>query len=360
MVVLGSVHEDHGAVFTERGGRRVVAHYGRPERAHRAVRNGVGVIERPCGVVVLTGTDRHDFVDNSVSNPVPRDDGTGEYALLLNPDGSIALDMYVFDAGDRLLVLTAPGEAETLAADWSEKTFIQDVTIVNATDEFAVFGVHGPTATEKIASVFSVTTPDERLSFVRGRLGDKGVTVVRDDNLAGEEGFLVVARTDAAERVFDTLAVRGLNAAPFGWETWESLTLEAGTPLFESELAGRLPNDLGLDVAVDYEKGCFVGQEVISRIHNRGHPARRLVGLRPNAVPTPGATILADETEIGEVTRAVAAPSLDAPAAFALIDYTVETTEVRIQSEGNTIPATRASLPFVEGSARSSRLPHYD
>ena len=109
------------------------------------------------------------------------------------------------------------------------------------------------------------------LAFVR-TLGEVGVTVVRDDGRTAEEGYLVVCAAGEAEEAFDTLENRGQAAAPFGARTWETLTLEAGTPLFETELDGNLPNDLGVRNALDFEKGCYVGQEVVSRVENRGRP----------------------------------------------------------------------------------------
>ncbi len=153
MTVLEAVHEAHGGRFRTVGGRRVVDSYGRPERTHRAVRNVVGVCEFGYGVLVVTGEDRVEYVDNAVSNRVPDADGEGCYALLLDPQGAVETDMYVYNAGERLLVFTPPQRAAPLAEEWREKTFIQDVEISVATDDFAVFGVHGPKATEKIASV---------------------------------------------------------------------------------------------------------------------------------------------------------------------------------------------------------------
>jgi aminomethyltransferase len=358
MTILADVHAEHGATVEARGGRDAVAHYGKPERVHRAVRQGVGVIEHVPGVLVVTGEDRVEFVDNAVSNRVPQADGQGVYALLLDPQGRIETDMYVYNAGNRLLVFTPPGEAAPLAEEWREKTFIQDVDIAVATDDFGVFGVHGPQATEKVASVFAEGTPEEPLSFVRGSMGDPGVTVIRDDGLAGEEGYTVVCGADAAVDVFDSLENRGLNAAPFGYRTWEVLTLEAGTPLFETELAGEIPNVLGLRNAVDFEKGCFVGQEVVSRVENRGRSSRRLVGLLPEAVPDSGAAVFAGDEAVGEVTRAAGSPARGEPVALALVDFETEgSLSVRVDSEE--IDTSRADLPFVEGSERSARLPAY-
>lgn len=357
---LADVHDEHDATWTDRGGPRVVAEYGRPARAHTAVRNGVGVTERPVGVVTVEGADRYEFVDNAVSNAVPAADGQGVYALLLDPQGRVETECYVFTTDERLLVLTPPERAAPLADDWTEKTFIQDVTVSDASADFAVFGVYGPKATEKVASVTPAQTPATPLSFVRASMGDAGVTVVRDDGLTGEEGYLVVSGADAAVDVFDTLENRGLNAAPFGLSTWHSLTLEAGTPLFETELDGRIPNQLGLRNAIDFEKGCFVGQEVLSRIENRGELNRRLVGLTVEDVPDAGATVSLDGDAVGEVTRALVSPTREEPIALALVDADgIEEGAFTVEDESAEHGAAHADLPFVEGSERSARLPTY-
>ena len=351
-----AAHEGLGAEFVEYDGRQVVEDYGRPDSAHRAVRNGVGVIEMGYGVVEVTGSDRVEYVDNVVSNRVPAADGQGCYALLLDPGGKVRSDMYVYNAAERLLLFAPPSVAGEIAEEWAERTFIQDVEIREASTEFGVFGVHGPKSTEKVASVLNhAGAPEPALSFVRGSMADEGVTVIATDAPVGEEGYEVVCTADAAEEVFDTLLTRGLNAAPFGHRTWRSLTLEAGTPLFADELRGRIPNVLGLHNAIDYEKGCFVGQEVASRVENRGRPSRRLVGLEPDSVPEAGSEVTADGDEVGEVTRGDTSPSLSRPIALALVDFGLEAGTVEVDGK----EASVATLPFVEGSATSARLPSY-
>ncbi|MFB6127699.1 MAG: aminomethyltransferase family protein [Halolamina sp.] len=360
MTLAGADHADHGATFRTRGDREVVAHYGRPDRAGHAVRNGVGTIEMGYGIVVVEGEDRTDFVDNAVSNPIPATDGRGTYALLLDPQGRIETDMYAYEAGERLLVFTPPSRAAPLAEDWAAKTFVQDVTVREATEEFGVFGVHGANATEKVASVLDGASPNaEPLTFVRGSMHDAGVTVVTTDAPTGQEGYEVVCAAEDAPAVFDTLVTRGLNAAPFGYETWESLTAEAGTPLFPTELDGRVPNVLGLRNAVDFEKGCFVGQEVVSKVENRGRPSSRLVGLRPERTPTAGAAVFAGDESVGEVTRAADGVVVDGPLALALVDFDAPGEGLTVRVDGAEVPADRVPLPFVDGDPESARLPNY-
>ncbi|WP_255197887.1 aminomethyltransferase family protein [Halorarius litoreus] len=360
MTVVPDAHEAHGATFAEYDGRRVVDRYHNPERTHRAVRNGVGVIEMGYGVVELTGDDRVEFVDNAVSNQVPEEDGRGVYALLLDPQGAIRTDLYVYNAGERLLCFTPPAQAGWLADEWRENTFIQDVEIREASTDFGVFGVHGPTSTEKVASVLNgAASPEGHLRFVRGSMGDAGVTVIANDALCGEEGYEVVCTADAADEVFETLLTRGMNAVPFGYRTWNTLTLEAGTPLFDTELDGNVPNVLGLRNALDFEKGCYVGQELVSKIENRGQPSRRLVGLAVDALPEAGAAVFVGDSHVGDVTRAVDSPSREEPLALALVGYDADLDGVSVRVDGDEVDASHEPLPFVEGSDTSARLPAY-
>ncbi|WP_435098702.1 aminomethyltransferase family protein [Halarchaeum sp. P4] len=367
MTVVRDTHEAYGAVFEERGERALPRHFGRPARTHRAVRNAVGVTEHAYGVLVITGEDRREFVDNAVTNTVPDEDGRGTYALLLDPQAGIRTDMYVYEAGDRLLCFLPPETVQEVAEEWRENVFIEDVEIAEATDDFAVFGVHGPKATEKVASVLHQSgAPDAPLSFVRGEIYDHGVTVIRNDSTAGEEGFEIVVGADGASDVLDTLITRGLNAAPFGTQVWEALTLEAGTPVFPHDMQGQVPNVLGLRSALDFEKGCYVGQEVVSKVENRGQPSKCLVGLEfegdSEAVPAvgDGLDVRVDERTVGEVTRAAWGESVEAPVAFALVNFDLEADAVTVPTEDGAREADVVELPFVVGSDRSARVPRYD
>jgi len=360
MTLLGASHTDLGATFSTYGDRQIVDHYGRPAVAHRAVRNGVGVIEMGYGIITIEGDDRIEYVDNIVSNRVPEADETGCYALLLDPQGRIESDLYIYNAGERLLLFTPPQTAGEIVDDWSGKVFIQDVEIADATEQFAVFGVHGPQSTEKIASVLNhAGAPEPELHFERGSMNDAGVTVIASDNPTGEEGYEVICGVEDAPDVFETLLSRGLNAAPFGYRTWDSLTCEAGTPLFDSELSGRIPNTLGIRHALDFEKGCFVGQELVSKVENRGQPSSRLTGLTTDALVDAGATITADDSTVGEITRAVESPSVSEPIALAMINFDTPLVDLTVETAAGSVSAAEVDLPFVSGSADSLRMPSY-
>ena len=363
MPTLEEVHRGFGATFAERWGRQVVADYGRPERAHAAVRNAVGVIELPHGVLTVRGEDRIEYVDNVVTNRVPADDGRACHALILDPGGTVETELLVATATDRVLCLVSGDRAEPLAEEWREKIFIQDVEIETVTGDFVTAMVCGPRATERLASVYVGDVPRERFAFTRGTIAEEGVTVMRLDAPVGEETFAVVCRDEDGGRVFDALVSARGNATPFGLETWNTLTLEAGTPLFDTELEGRIPNAVGLRSALDFEKGCYVGQEVVSRIENRGTPPERLVGVNidpsSSGVPEPGAALFDGDATVGAVTRAARGPTVDGPIALATVEFDLEPADLSVRVDGGEVPCSVVELPFVEGSERSGRLPRY-
>ncbi|MCF2206248.1 aminomethyltransferase family protein [Halobacterium salinarum] len=344
MTVVRAAHEAHGATFREVAGRAVPVEYGRPDRTHRAVRNAAGVTEHAFDVVVATGEDAHEVVAAGVSGGVPTEDGRGAYVVVCD-DGRVRADGYVFATDDRLLGLVPAGEGDRVASRWRERAGSRDAAVTLSTGEFGTFGVHGPQATEKVASVLHrASPPEERLRFVRGEM-EGGVTVVRDDDLAGEEGYLVVCAAEDADDVFETLLVRGLNAVPFGRETWETLTLEAGTPLFASELAGRTLATLGL-ARLDGSDAAAAGE-----------PHRRLVGLAPDALPASEAAVYADGSRVGEVTRAAESPMRGDPLAFAVVSEWHG--ELSVAADGDRVDAAVVEPPFVDTGERSRRRPEY-
>jgi len=364
------------------GRRRVVDHYRKPaRRVGKAVRNVVGAIEMGYGVLAITGEDRVEFIDNAVSNRIPEADGQGVYALLLDPQGGIETDMYVYNADERLLVFLPPERTEAVAEDWASKVFIQDVTIDDISDELGVFGVHGPKSTEKVASVLGPGAPEKPLSFVRGSMVDAGVTVIASDAPLGEEGYEVVCAAEDAEEVLDTLLNRGLKRGPVRLpDVGRALARSRHAP-FEYELEGTVPNVLGLRNALDFEKGCYVGQEVVSRVENQGRPSRRLIGLDLDGLadatadidgdadpegydeilPSPGAAVFDGDEAVGEVTRAAVGPAAGDPIALAFARFDADLVDPTVRVDGEEVAATRSDLPFpsVDGSAQSARLPTY-
>jgi folate-binding protein YgfZ len=173
--------------------------------------------------------------------------------------------------------------------------------------------------------------------------------LVRSDE-TGVRGYDVMVAPEDAAAVRSALAAAGAIAAT--GEDVEAVRVESGRPLFGADMdAETIPLEAGLDDrAISRTKGCYVGQEVIVRVLDRGHGrvARRLVGLTldPSAgVPPPGAAIRSAGKEIGGVTSAVWSPSLARPIALGYVhrDFVEAGTAVLVQDAD----AVVAALPFV-------------
>lgn len=349
------------ATFTSVGGNDIPEGFARPERTHQAVRSGVGVTQHPFGLIKITGDDATTFLGDTVTCRLPVEEGDVTYGFLLDPDGLIEVDMYIANIGTGYLCVTSPGTATSLAEMLAERTFIQDVTVEDVSGGHAVFGVHGPMTETMLTSVMREGDPpsgDRPLS--RGGIREVGLTLIDIDAPTGETGVLVICETAGSAEVFDALINLGAAAVPFGYATWLDLTLEAGTPLFETELIGRSPNVCGqLGDTVDLSKGCFVGQEVVARTANLGTIRERIVGLTIEEVTDARVPLVDDGTSVGTLTRSADSPSLGRPIAMGVLDTRLEvgaTVEV-VDSGAN---ATVVDLPVVETGWTSVRLPRYE
>jgi folate-binding protein YgfZ len=182
----------------------------------------------------------------------------------------------------------------------------------------------------------------------RTRLAGMDALLVRSDE-AGIDGFDVIVNSSDEEAVTDSLLAAG--AVRVSETDAEVVRIENGRPRFGRDMdADTIPLEAGLeDRAISRSKGCYVGQEVIVRVQDRGHGrvAKRLVGLTLDAsagVPVPGARIVSGDREVGRVTSAVRSPALGRPIALGYVhrDFVAEGTGVSVEG----IPAHVTPLPF--------------
>jgi folate-binding protein YgfZ len=136
-----------------------------------------------------------------------------------------------------------------------------------------------------------------------------------------------------------------------GPAAFETLRIEAGTAAFPDDMGPSvLLPEVPFDDLVSQTKGCYIGQEVIVRIRDRGHVNRLLRGLvvEGDAIPEAGAAVGAGETEVGKVTSAAWSYALERPIALALVrrQHADAGTAVSVRVGEGTVPATVVDLPF--------------
>ncbi|MGH9409824.1 MAG: YgfZ/GcvT domain-containing protein, partial [Vicinamibacterales bacterium] len=257
----------------------------------------------------------------------------------------------VLELGDAILLDVPSPVAVQVREHLDRFIFNEDVQVEDVTASSAEFGLYGPAAAGVLRSCGATVSEDSPLySSTRATIAGIQALVIRTDEY-GVSGFDVIVDVSAVSHIAAALATAGAVRASNG--DLEIVRVESGRPLFGVDMdTDTIPLEAGIeDRAVSRTKGCYVGQEVIVRVldRGRGRVAKRLVGLLldPAApVPPRAAKITAGERDIGHVTSAVRSPPLNRPIALGYVhrDFVEPGTAVEIRGSG---AAAIAQLPFV-------------
>lgn len=306
------------------------------------------------GRILLTGADRRSYLQGLLTNDIEAlRPGTGCYAAMLTAQGRMMTDMRVLELGDGVL-LDVPGHvAPAIYAHLDRFIFAEDVKVEDVTGTRAAIGVYGPKALDLlIAAGTGGGAPADLFSFTRIRIAGADAILVRADT-PGIPGFEIIAT--AAEVPAIELALAAAGGVRATAADVETVRIESGRPLFGVDTdTDTIPLEAGLeDRAISRTKGCYVGQEVIVRVIDRGHGrvARRLVGLTlpgDAAVPAPRAALTAGSKEIGRVTSAVFSPALARPIALGYVqrDFVAPGTLVHVADSGDAIVTALPLVPL--------------
>jgi folate-binding protein YgfZ len=287
-------------------GATTAASFGNPQAEFTALRSGCGVYDLGFRAKIsLTGGDRVRWLNGMVTNNI-RDLGIGQgvYAFLLNPQGHILGDLFAYNRGESIAVDTDSGQMEKILATFDHYIIMDDVEITNLSEQLTSLGIAGPKAGEVLASA-GFTIPEMRALQVESAMWQgTECTLVRgeDDERVAYEIWVgpLSVRT-----LWDALLAAG--AAPVGSEALELQRIISGVPRYGVDIRERdLPQETEQARALNFNKGCYVGQEIVERIRSRGAVHRKFTGfVADGAAPiAAGAKIVAGEKEVGEITSA--------------------------------------------------------
>ena len=348
---LHDLHAAAGASFITPCDIELPEAYGDPAAEYEAVRHGVGLVDHGnMGVLEVTGRDRAAFLHAMLSNDVKSlQPGQGCQAAFLDVHGKVQTLLLLLALDDRLWVVTPGGGAASANEALDKYLFSEKAYFRDATGELSLLMLAGPDAPALAERLTGVTPPEAAWSHVAARLGDADVRLVRGGGETGEaEVWLVSALADGAG-IWQAAIAAG--ARPIGARAHESLRIEAGTPYLghdvdESVLLPEIP----IEPWVSYTKGCYIGQEVVVRIRDRGHVNRHLRGfaLEGDAVPSPGASVTAGDAEVGKVTSASWSYGLGRPIALGFVrrQHAEPGTAVTVRAGDAGVPAKVSALPF--------------
>jgi folate-binding protein YgfZ len=348
---LHDLHVAAGASFITPCGIELPEHYGDAAAEYQAARQGAGLVDHGnLGLLEVTGRDRAAFLHAMLSNDVKSlPPGGGCQAAFLDVHGKIQFLLTVLALDDRIWVVTPGGAAAKANEALDTYLFSEKASFRDATGERSMLMLAGPRARATAEQLTGTAPPEAPWSHVAARLGDADVRLVSGGGETGEaEVWLVSAMADGPS-VWRAALEAG--ARPVGARAHESLRIEAGTPYLGHDVdEGVLLPEIPIERWVSYTKGCYIGQEVVVRIRDRGHVTRHLRGLvlEGQTVPPSGAIVLAGDVEIGKVTTATWSFGLERPIALAFVrrQHAEPGTVVAVGSGEAILPARVSALPF--------------
>jgi folate-binding protein YgfZ len=327
---LREIHAELGALFCLHDGTEHVAGYGNLAAEHAALTTTSGVLDLSVrGRLCLVGNDRATFLHGQVTSDIKRlKPGQGGYSALVTNKGRMQSDLNVWNLGDELLLDFEPGLTALVTERLQKFIVADDVQIVDVAPLYGLLSVQGPRAAEAVRTLDWFpeipATP-----FTSGRVDDAtlGQVYLMNRPRLASAGFDLFVPTASLGAVFDRLilAAKQQGGGVCGGDAFEVARVEAGVPRFGADLDDSvLPPEAGLDAtAVSYQKGCYIGQEVLNRIRSIGHVNRKLVSLRFPAgvtpLPSKGDKLFRDGKEVGTITSAVNSLKWGAPLALGYV-----------------------------------------
>ncbi len=267
---------------------------------------GALVVVEGLATLEVRGKDRQSWLNGLVtSNLAPLGVGSASYGLATSKVGKIIADLRILFGPDRVLVGVAPERLKALHESFENYLVMEEVDLRDDSEEIAWLSLHGPASNELAALV-----------------GPPGLSGALD--VTGLGGVVVAIPADQRGALLDRLASEGAQVASA--EDWETLRLERAVPAFGVDFDEKTyPQEASLERrAVSFQKGCYLGQEVVCRLEMRGHVHRRLVSLvlEQGGGVEPGSDVETESGDrIGAVTSAIFSPTLGRPVLLAMVKY---------------------------------------
>jgi folate-binding protein YgfZ len=293
------------AAVAEYHGSTTAARFGDARKELAVLRSGCGVYDLGFRAKIsLTGEDRVRWLNGMVTNNI-RDlaVGHGVYAFLLNPQGRILGDLYAYNRGESITVDTDLSQAEKILATFDHYIIMDDVEVKNLSEEMTALGIGGPRSAETLKGAGFAVPETQGLQIQSISWQGIDCSLVRGER----ENYEIWLPAKDVRQMWDALLAAG--ATPIGFEALEIERIESGVPAYGIDIRERdLPQETEQEGALNFNKGCYVGQEIVERIRSRGAVHRKFTGFLADAPVTPGSKVAANGKDVGEITSVAALP----------------------------------------------------
>ena len=332
--------------------------YGDLRGEYDAIRGGVAVLDlSDAGKLQVSGKNSVQFLNGLISNDVkslkPHE---GVLAAFPTIQGKLIALCRVYNLGEYLLLELDAINREKIFKNLSRFVPAGEFIVTDVSDKFALYSLQGPRTMELIEALTG--QPIDERQYKIGEWQIAGARVfIASHSRCGETGFDLFVPTEFSQKVLETILERGVifGARRAGSGAFEIARIEAGVAR-EGVDAGEdyIILESELESAVSYTKGCYLGQEIIARIHWRGEPAKRLRGLLTDAdqTPQPGAELFDGEgKKVGEITSIARSFALDRFIALGYVHryHLTPGTEFTLKQGGAEIGrAELVELPFIK------------
>ena|SRR5437867_4069121 len=316
---------------------------------YQAARKTAAVAEQDwIGILKLTGSERASWLQGMVTNDVQKlTPGSGCYAAHLTPQGKIVAHMHILADEDALWLLLERAGIPKLREAFDKLLIMEDVEITDVSSDYDILSIVGPNARAVLESWRGEPLTIDGL-YRHQKFEDSRV-------FASDLGYDLWISGNQADKVLRALAATGATAMDRG--TWDVLRTEAGLPVFGIDIdeTTTMP-EIG-ERGISYDKGCYIGQEVVAKVKYIGHVNRRFVGLtfEGQDLPKLKSPIRKGDRDVGYVTTSLFSPGLNKPIALGFVSRAAYApgTQVEVAGEERSLAATIVDLPFIKGIARS-------
>ncbi|MBX3291263.1 MAG: folate-binding protein YgfZ [Acidobacteria bacterium] len=299
------------------------------QKAYEHIRSGgLGYYETRRGLIAVWGGEAVQFLDGLITNDVKTlGDGEQMLAAFPNARGRLLAVVRVWRNGDRFLIETEDATREKVFQNLFRFTFAGD------------FFVEDITAAHRIYEVFGSDVEPLLTCGVLTRFSSRG----------GSESYVLPAEN--ADKFIET--AKSVGAVSIDDDLCEVLRIESGVPKFGVDMdETTIVPELGIDGLISYNKGCYIGQEIIARIHFRGHVAKRLTGImsEPGAIATGSELTSQEGKPAGRITSVAYSPKLGKTIALAYVRYEFLEAGTQLLADKILVSVTKIPYAFDEST----------
>jgi len=318
--------------------------YANTTEEYWTIKKAVGLADMShLGRLRITGKDRVSFLNGLLTNDISQlKENEGQRSALLNSKARVLADLHLYAQPDSLLIDTGESPASHVKEILDRFIITEDVQIQDSSQDLVQLTVQGPRSSQAIKEVLGPEAQDLK-QLEQKTLGPS--TIIARDR-TGQTGYDIILPALEAEPVWHGFLLNGgdLGLNPVGSQALEILRLEAGYPKYATDVdENTIILEAGFKDAINFNKGCYLGQEVVARATHIGRVNKQLVRLEVETKDSvsPRSKLTSDGRDAGFITSAAFSPGLGRVASlgYANREFAKEGTKVNVQSGETSLSA---------------------